>query len=35
MQSLNRYKRRVQRSGKTPKEKAVNEGIRNFRKTLQ
>ena len=34
MQSLNRYKRRVQRSGKTPKEKAVNEGIRNFRKTL-
>ena len=34
MQSLNRYKRRVQRSGETIKEKAVNEGIRNFRKTL-
>lgn len=34
MQSLDRFKRRVHRSGEDKKEKAINEGIRNFRKTL-
>lgn len=35
MNSVSRFKRRVQRSGETFKEKALNEGIRNFRKTLR
>ena len=34
MKSLGRFKRRVHRSGEDRKEKAINEGIRNFRKTL-
>ena len=35
MESLNRFKRRAQRSGENRKEKSINEGIRNFRKTLR
>lgn len=34
MESLSRFKRRTQRSGENRKEKAINEGIRNFRKVL-
>lgn len=34
MESLSRFKRRAQRSGENRKEKAINEGIRNFRKVL-
>ena len=34
MKSFASYKRRVKRSGECYKEKAINEGIRNFRKTL-
>ena len=35
MSSLSRFKRRTQRSGSNSKEIAINEGIRNFRKTLK
>ena len=34
MESLSRFKRRAQRSGENRKEKAINEGIRSFRKVL-